>query len=139
MPARPKVPKPPCARICFEKLHVQAKFLATGIIYTDASVEGWHWRGARAGYSAVCYHQDGTPMWAMRGICDEPHASIVRAKLTAVLKVLQVTAGGIKIMVDNAFVVEGFKEGKEWRVRSGTEAADICREVWEVKRVHEVG
>ena len=131
VPARPKVPKQAEAKVWFEKLHEQAEFLAEGVVYTDGSAEGWHWLGVRAGYGAVCYNLDGTPQWVMRGVCGEPHASIVRAELTAVLKVLKVTAGRVKIKSDNAFVVQGFKEGKEKCQRSATEAADIWRDTWE--------
>ena len=104
--------------------------MAEGIIYTDGSAEGLHWLGTRAGYSAVCYHPGGTPQWVLRGICGEPHASIGRAELQAVLQVLKVAAGTATVMVDNAFVVQGFREGKEWCTCSATEGADLWREVW---------
>ena len=132
VPARPKVPRPPKARVWFEKLKEEAEFLADGVIYTDGSAQGRHRLATRAGYGAVCYHIDGTPRWVMRGICGEPHASIVRAELQAVLQVIRVATDPVTIMVDNAFVVQGFREGKEWCTRSGTEAADIWREIWPI-------
>ena len=60
---------------------------------------GW---GRGRGTAQFATNRAAPLMWVMRGICGEPHASIVRAELTAVLKVLKVTARGIKIMVENA-------------------------------------
>ena len=84
-PARPKVPRPPRAQQWMEKICGEAEYIGDNVIYTDGSAEGWHWRGARAAYGAVSYHEAGRPMWIMRGTCGEPHPSINRAELKTVI------------------------------------------------------
>ena len=132
VPAWPKTPKPPKARWWFQKLAEEAEYIAEGVVYTDGSAQGWYWKGCRAGYSAVCYSSEGKPMWVMWGVCGGKHTSIARAELEAVLKVLKITAGAVTIKVDNAMVVNGFKEGRKMCVRSGREGADLWRQAWAI-------
>ena len=108
-----------------EKLCDDAEFIADGIVYTDGSAEGWFWKGARAAYSGVRYSKEGKPMWVMRGICGEPHPSINRAELMAVLAVLKMSAGDVVIKIDSACVKKGLAEGEERTTSSRYEAADM--------------
>ena len=135
--ARPFPPRIPEDELWFEALIAAIDFAADGRVYTDGSAAGWYWRWARAAYGAVCYGAHGVPLWAMRGICGGPHANIVEAELRAVLEVLRVTTGTITIMVDNAYVVEGFQKGKAWTTRAGAESAGTWRQVWQ--RMDEIG
>ena len=59
IPARPKVPPPPKARQWATKMESNAEVIAEGVVYTDGSAEGWHWKGARAAYGATCYTREG--------------------------------------------------------------------------------
>ena len=130
VPARPKVPQPPKARQWFEKLSIEAELIAEGVVYTDGSAEGWHWKGARARYGAVSYTCEGKPLWVMRGICGEAHPSINRAELAAVCAVLRVCAGAVIIKTDSAFVIRGHENGKEATTAATHEAADLWRTFW---------
>ena len=134
VPARPKVPKQPKERQWSERIQEDAEIIAgTGnLVYIDGSAEGWHWRGARAAYSAVCYTADGAPVWRLKGICGEAHPSINRAELRAVLEVLRISAGGVTIKSDSAFVVGGLKKGKKVCTAAGHEGADLWRELWPI-------
>ena len=122
-----------------EKLCGEAEFIGVdgNTIYTDGSAEGWSWMGARAAYGAVCYDEAGSPMWVMRGVCGEPHPSINRAELMAVIAVLEISAGGMTIKSDSAFVVDGYERGKSYTTTSRHEAADLWRDLW--ARVEEMG
>ena len=139
VPARPKVPRPPRAQRWMEKLCGEAEFIGVdgNTIYTDGSAEVWLWMGVRAAYGAVCYDEAGSPMWVMRGVCGEPHPSINRAELMAVIAVLEISAGGMTIKSDSAFVVDGYKRGKSYTTTSRHEAADLWRDLW--ARVEEMG
>ena len=96
-------------------------------------------KATRAAYSAVCYSKEGKPLWVMRGTCGEPHPSINRAELLAVLAVLKRCAGAVVIRTDSAFVVRGVEEGEGRTTASRYEAADIWREVWAVMKEIEGG
>ncbi len=137
VPARPVVPPPPAPRIWWERRSEGAEYLATGRVYTDGAAQGWHWRAVRAGYAAVCYNDDGEQQWVMRGICGEPHASIARAELRAVLEVLAVAAPPLVVYSDSAFVVDGFTKGEKWTTRAAGEAADLWRIAW--RRMDDIG
>ncbi len=130
LPARPRVPPPPKASTWFERKQDGVELLATGKVYTDGSAQGWHWRASRAGYSAVCVDDENRIAWVLRGVCGEPHASIFRAELTAVLETLRVASPPLTIIVDNSEVVSGFTLGEAWCTRSGADGADIWRNVW---------
>ena len=137
VPARPKAPKIPHGELWFERLAEGAEYAAERLVYTDGSATGWHWRGCRAAYGAVCYGEGGAAKWMMRGVCGGPHANIVEAELRAVLEVLRIVTGPTTIKVDNAYVVRGFQKGKAWTVRAGADAAGTWREVW--SKMKEVG
>ena len=137
VPARPKMPKTPKDEVWIERLKEGAELGAEGLVYTDGSAAGWHWMGARAAFGAVCYGGGDEAEWVMRGICGGPHANIVEAELRAVLEVLRVLVGPVTIRVDNAYVVQGFKEGERWTTRAGAEAAGTWRKVW--RKMEEVG
>ena len=137
VPARPIPPKILEDESWFEALATGTEFVADNRVYTDGSAAGWHWRGARAAYGAVCYDAHGEARWVLRGICGGPHANIVEAELRAVLEVLRVTVGPVTIMVDNAYVVEGFQKGSAWTTRAGAESAGTWRLVWQ--KMSEVG
>ncbi len=130
VPARPRVPPPPKACTWFERKQDGAELLASGKVYTDGSAQGWHWRASRAGYSAVCMDDENRVTWVLRGVCGEPHASIFRAELKAVLETLRVASPPLIIIVDNSEVVRGFTLGEAWCTRSGADGADIWRDVW---------
>ena len=137
VPGRPKWPAPPdkgrwwCAEV------EGATEIATGDVYTDGSALGAHWRVIRAGWAAVAVDNEGQILWRMGGTCGEPHASILRAELTAVLETLKIATAPVCIHVDNSTVVRGFEEGREWCVSAGRDGADLWREVWD--QMKEVG
>ena len=130
---------PPKPKQWMQKLCKDAEYIAEGCVYTDGSAEGWFWRGARAAYGAVCYNEEGKPLWALRGVCGEPHPSINRAELMAVIAVMRLSAGAVRIKSDSDFVVGGFKKGKTVTTGSGHEAADLWREAWALKEEIEGG
>ena len=66
------------------------------------------------------------------GVLGEPQASIFRAELKAVLEVLRIAVPPLRVHVDNAQVVQGFREGRQWCVSGKSCAADLWREVWDV-------
>ena len=76
-------------------------------------------------------------MWVLRGTCGEPHPSINRAELSAVIAVLRTSAGGLEIRSDSAFVVDGYRAGKKITTSSSYEAADLWRDFWAI--VEEIG
>ena len=128
--ARPKFPAPPRATRWWAAEDREAAEIATGDVYTDGSALGLHWRAVRAGWAAVAVKKEGKIVWRMGGGCGEPHASILRAELTAVLETLKIAVAPICIHVDNATVVRGFDEGPEWCTTSGRDGADIWRDIW---------
>ena len=137
VPARPKFPAPPPARTWWAAVKDEAERAATGDIYTDGSAAGWHWRLTRAGWAAVSLDDEGKVLWRMGGICGEPHASILRAELTAVLEVLRIAVPPVKIHVDNQCVVDGFERGVRWCTHSNRDAADIWIQVW--RKMEDIG
>ncbi len=137
VPARPKIPPPPAQRVWWERRTRDADLLATGRVYTDGAAQGWYWRAVRAGYAAVCIDEKGDTQWVLKGVCGEPHASIARAELRAVLETLAVAAPPLTIYSDSAFVVDGFAKGKSWCTRAGGEAADLWRLAWH--RMEDIG
>ena len=139
VPARPKCPPPPKAQRWWKAEVPDAVEIATGDVYTDGSALGLHWRATRAGWASVAVSEDGRVLWTAGGVCDEPHASILRAELRAVLETLKIAVVPICIHVDNATVVKGFEEGKEWCTSSGREGADLWRDIWECMKDVGVG
>ena len=131
VPARPKLPRTPSP--CSWKVEeVKGGGLwATGDVYTDGSAEGGFFRAIRAGWGAVALSEDGVVSWRAGGVCHEPQANIFRAELSAVLAVLQMALPPLRIHVDNAQVVQGFRMGRPWCVRSRSYGADLWREVWD--------
>ncbi len=85
----------------------------------------------------MCVDEDGNKLWVLKGVCGEPHASIARAELRAVLETLAVAAPPLTIYSDSAFVVDGFTKGRRWCTRAGGEAADLWRLVWH--RMEDIG
>ena len=75
--------------------------------------------------------EDGKVLWTAGGVCSEPHASILRAELQAVLETLKMAVAPICIHVDNAIVVKGFKKGRKWCTASRRDGADVWRDIWE--------
>ena len=137
VPARPKWPEPPKDTRWWEAGAEGELEIATGDIYTDGSALGEHWRMVRAGWAAVAASKEGKVLWRMGGTCGEPHASILRAELKAVLEVLKIASAPVRIHVDNATVVKGFKEGKVWCTQSRRDGADIWRDIW--MRMRDIG
>ena len=78
--------------------------------------------------------RDGQVLWTAGGICGEPHASILRAELRAVLETLKIAVAPLCIHVDNAAVVQGFEEGPAWGCESVRDGADLWRDIWECMR-----
>ena len=137
VPARPKFPPPPQARKWWRPEVTGAVEIASGDVYTDGSAAGMCWRAVRAGWAAMAMAPNGQVLWTAGGVCGEPHASILRAELRAVLEVLKIAVAPLCIHVDNATVVQGFKEGPEWGCSSARDGADLWKEIWELKK--EVG
>ena len=129
VPARPKFPPPPQASRWWKAEVEGAVEIATGDIYTDGSALGLYWKVVRAGWAVVAVDVEGRILWRMGGVCCEPHASILRAELKAVLEALKVATAPVCIHVDNAAVVRGFKEGPEWCTSSERDGADIWRDI----------
>ena len=132
VPARPKIPKQPKERQWWRAERAGAERHASGDVYTDGAAEGGFFRAVRAGWGAAAVSDEGMVLWTAGGILGEPNACIFRAELTAVLEVLRIAIPPLRIHVDNAQVVQGFREGREWCVSSKSFAADLWRTVWEV-------
>ena len=79
----------------------------------------------------VSVAEDGKVLWTAGGVCSEPHASILRAELQAVLETLKMAVAPICKHVDNAIVVKGFKKGRKWCTASRRDGADVWRDIWE--------
>ena len=132
VPARPKIPKHPTERDWWRAEKIGEVRCASGDVYTDGAAEGGFFRVVRAGWGAVAISDEGVVLWSAGGVLGDPQASIFRAELKAVLAVLRIAVPPLRIHVDNAQVVRGFQQGKQWCVNSRSCGADIWREVWEV-------
>jgi hypothetical protein len=132
VPARPKIPKHPQEREWWSREKEGAERYASGDVYSDGAAEGGFFRAVRAGWWAVAVSEEGEVLWTAGGILGGQHTCIFRAELTAVLEVLRIAIPPLRIHVDNAQVVQGFRKGREWCVSSKSFAADLWREVWEV-------
>ncbi len=85
----------------------------------------------RAGWGVVVLKEGECKIsWKMHGACPEVYPSVLRAELAAVLNVLRVAVPPIRIHVDNAEVVSGFRLGREWCTEAGRDGGEIWREVW---------
>ena len=104
-------------------------FAAKGVAYTDGALRGTIPWARRAGWAYIVV--DGSePIWGIRGTCAEPYPTVVRAELRALLEILRITTGPIRIYVDNAQVVEGVQKGAAWGSNSKRDGADLWREIW---------
>ncbi len=133
LPALPKVPPPPPERVVRTVTDGEEEEgeAATGDIYTDGAVRGRWRRIMRAGWGVVALKEGQLKVtWRMHGTCPDVHPSVLRAELTAVLNVLRIALPPLRIHVDNAEVVSGFRLGEEWCVAPGRDGADLWREVW---------
>ncbi len=130
VPCRPKIPPLPQPTTWWSVRREGVEKAASGDVYTDGSALGWFWRVVRAGWAAVALDEEGNELWTLSGVCAEPHASIFRAELRAVIETLRIAVPPLRIHVDNAQVVRGFQEGRLWGTAAGREAADMWREFW---------
>ncbi len=130
VPCRPKIPPPPQPMAWWSVRREGVEKAASGDVYTDGSAMGWFWKAVRAGWAAVALDDEGNELWTLSGVCAEPHASIFRAELRAVIETLRIAVPPLCIHVDNAQVIRGFQEGRQWSTAAGREAADMWREFW---------
>ncbi len=132
VPALPKIPPPPqeVTRWAYRARLGEAT-AATGDVYSDGALSGRLRRAMRAGWGLVCLEPGADKVnWACYGTMDDINPSIIRAELRAVLEALRVAVPPLRIHIDNAEVVRGWRNGEAWCVDPVRDGADIWRLIW---------
>ena len=136
VPLRPECPKPPPAIEAWVGHPPPTGAVASGVAYTDGSLNGSVPKARRAGWAYIVDDSESPP-WGKYGTCHEQCPTVLRAELRALVEILRITVGPLDIFVDNAEVVEGVQRGRAWGCNPKRDGADLWRQVWD--RLDEIG
>ena len=108
-----------------------------GEVYTDGALKGLIGRARRSAWAfAVPYTDEKGRInyWGKIGTINERYPTVLRAELHAVLGVLRVAHGPVRIHTDSQLVVDGFRNGRAWCTRPQRDGADLWVHIWRILR-----
>ena len=129
VPKRPHCPRPHPAKEAWVGGPPCGGAAAAGEAYTDGALRGTVPKARRGGWAYVVRNGD-EPIWGKFGICSDAYLTVLRTELHALVEILRVTVGPIKIFVDNQQVVDGVANGRAWCCSPNRDGADLWPEIW---------